>query len=481
MAKQITIFITSLVIIIGSLVYTYREARAVVPLAAVAVSVVTSTGARYAANAAALMTGAIIANYIEVTDESNPTQSVALPLTDRPDRAPPAPSAPATATPTSPGGTYPAGVSPQSSCTRQNSPAPTARGMESTCEWCIANWAGAGSNYWCWVQSTAQYPQPILYGLYSGPLGTANPNATGTAPAHNPNPTCPSGYGYSSSQCTLSDARQVTPDGRVDYSRNGTTLQPASSNDIDKNGQTVPVKSNSDGSLTWTGKNAAGQITAGSVRPLADGGSYINYYEDQGNGTVKVYSQGWDATGANFTNVSSYTPGRLAYNTGTGATTVEPVDTSVANPNGTAQVNTLSPTVVIGGTGAAAPSVPIQFPSDYARQGEAQASTTPLATKLDTLHTDLSASSPPPTDPTVPVSTQFSDSYFKDTFSNLLAWNLPSHSGVCPTWQFDLSAYNLGNHTWDTHCTLAEQFRSQLSAIMIVVWILTAMFIVLGA
>lgn len=400
---------------------------------------------------------------VKITDESNPDLSIEVPATDNPSKQPSPPTAPATAAPTSPGGIYPPGVSPLSSCTRQNSPAPTARGMESTCEWCIANWAGAGSNYWCWVQSTAQYPQPILYGLYSGPLGTANPNATGTAPAHNPNPTCPSGYGYSSSQCTLSDARQAQPDNKVDYTRSpGGGYQAGSANDADKTNSTVPVNTGANGAIYSSGKTINGEPTTITAKPLANGGSQISTLVGRPNGVVEEQVLTVDGNGQVVDFRTRETPGELSIDQTTGAATIQNLQ-PVTNPDGSVGTAPVSP----GGTfTGSAGGQAIQFPDDYNREVTQQA----IKSKLDNT-SDVS-------DPTLPETTGFDDSFFKDTFTGLLAWQLPAHSSECPSPSFD---WNNATYTFESHCALVQNHFTTFQAVMTVIYVIVALFILLGA
>lgn len=343
--------------------------------------------------------------------------------------------------------------------------------MNSSCEWCLANWVGYGNN-WCWVLSTSEDPQPIEYGL----TGASSSAPTGTAPAYSqPPPSCPNGYGMASNQCTLSDARAASPDGRVDYSRapGATTISPASSNDADKNNTSVPVRSNADGSVTATGRGSGGNMEAITIRPLVGGGTAVTKYYNNGDGTVTAHVSGYDGTGTPLNYTRTYTPGNLSYNQTTGATTIESAPSTISTPDGTGTVNTLPQTVVIGGTGAAAPSTPIEFPSDYSRE-VTQAS---IDAKLGHIKDGI-ASTQETADPTLPGVVAMDDVYFKNTFTNLLSWNLPAHSSQCPAPSFD---WNNASYTLDTHCQLAQNHFTTFQSVMSVIWLILAMFIVLGA
>ena len=104
--------------------------------------------------------------------------------------------------------------------------------------------------------------------------------------------------------------------------------------------------------------------------------------------------------------------------------------------------------------------------------------------KLDRLHTDLTdpSASAAPSDPSVPNTSQFDDSFFHGTFNSLTGWRLPAHSSQCPVAVFDYDLFGSHQHlVLDAHCTIIESVRNVLSSSMIVVYTLTALFIVLGA
>lgn len=108
-----------------------------------------------------------------------------------------------------------------------------------------------------------------------------------------------------------------------------------------------------------------------------------------------------------------------------------------------------------------------QFPSDYARQGEAKAASDKLGDRL------LQESSPS-ADPEIP------DGYtdLSGSFSGLLGWQLPSHQSQCPTGSFD--AWDR-TFVFDRHCQLAQDHVQALALVMIVVWTIAGLWIVLRA
>jgi hypothetical protein len=120
--------------------------------------------------------------------------------------------------------------------------------------------------------------------------------------------------------------------------------------------------------------------------------------------------------------------------------------------------------------------VSIEFPSDYSRIGEADAAANKINTKLDNIYKIES----PPTDPTLPTSSQFQDVFFKDTFLGLLAWRLPAHQSACPIAEMHFNYFGqVFDLRMDAHCIIAEDHRNTLSVAMIVVWMLSGLLIVL--
>jgi hypothetical protein len=61
-------------------------------------------------------------------------------------------------------------------------------------------------------------------------------------------------------------------------------------------------------------------------------------------------------------------------------------------------------------------------------------------------------------------------------------WTVPSHSSVCPTWS---AAPSIAGHVFDiqldSHCAIAEQYRSVITAAALACWVVIALFIVLSA
>lgn len=122
----------------------------------------------------------------------------------------------------------------------------------------------------------------------------------------------------------------------------------------------------------------------------------------------------------------------------------------------------------------------ITFPSDYARQGEAATAASTLASRLDVLHGDLSTTTAT-TDPAVPLVDEMPG--WGNTFTDLLSWQLPAHTSICPTPELDLSGVLGAGHTYvmNSHCGLIQDNFGTFNAAMTVVWSMLALFIVLRA
>ena len=121
------------------------------------------------------------------------------------------------------------------------------------------------------------------------------------------------------------------------------------------------------------------------------------------------------------------------------------------------------------------------WPDDYARQATLLSVNTQLATantNLSSINRALTEPGTPATGPTLPDASLFTDQFFKDTFSPLLAWQLPLHTSQCPTSSF--AAFG-ALYTVNAHCQLIQDHWGALSAVMTAVWSVLALFLVLKA
>jgi hypothetical protein len=123
-------------------------------------------------------------------------------------------------------------------------------------------------------------------------------------------------------------------------------------------------------------------------------------------------------------------------------------------------------------------SVTVQFPDDYARQ--------PTLQNIDSNSTAIkealtqAVAAPTLTDNGDDLSQSLS---WGDTFTDIVAWRLPSHTSTCPVLDYAqvIGGYDLHVHM-DQHCTLIEEhLRAPLEVVMAIVWLLAGFFIVMEA
>lgn len=274
-----------------------------------------------------------------------------------------------------------------------------------------------------------------------------------TAPA-----SCPAGYSISGSTCVLSNARQSQDDKACDL----LIAQGAFATADDVNcGSTVDSSKVApmlrDGKVIAYGTNSSGQPLMWEVTPGPQTYTITEYEQIQAptQTQVKQTTATIDAATSAVTSVQTQTsPGSISSPSATSA----PTTTTPSDP--TTAANT--PTVTRDQTKLA----DIQFPTDYARTGEAK-------TAADSI-TELMKPSSEVVDPTVP---DWADNW-GGTFNPLKAWSMPNHSSACPVSGFD---FNGSYYTFDSHCQLMIDHWSGLQTAAVVVWTIAALFILLGA
>jgi len=263
------------------------------------------------------------------------------------------------------------------------------------------------------------------------------------------------GYSVSGTTCILSNASLVIKptDGKRSISRTGNILTADTQDTTDI--MPTAITGSGTGTITMVSSNGASQVIT-----IA------------GDGTATIVDTQPNSDGLTSTK-RSITLGAPD------ATSGVPVVTGIS----TQQVNGVG--APAAASGAVAPAAAgVVFPTDYSRAGEAATAAGTINAKLDVLHDDLTNSThTATTDPVVPPDTDFTNNFFLHTFDNILAWRLPSHTSTCPTLSLDLSGFFGVGHTFtvDEQCTLAESQRTTLSSVMVVVFLIGAFFIVLGA
>lgn len=427
MAKRATSFILAVMLVWSSVT---APARAFAPVAVLAAPQIVAVGGEvYAMAAMAGMVG-ITGLYSLVEDSSG--NQVRVPLSDSPEAQPAPPVAPATATPV--GGYTPA--APYCQWKTQDQPGGTA----TTCAQCAADWlcytcAGRDTG-WCKELDANLVPTGDGFANKpSPPVGAVVPNWHDSSPGG-----CPNGYGYASNQCTLSDARAVTPDQKIDYKRENGQLVSASALDVDK--AAAPVHGNQNGVVSWAGKTIYGEPTQSIHTVNPNGSSQIYTQIQRSDGTLETQRLTFSPSGQVVEFATSQTAASLNLNPDTGtATVVAPAP--ILNPDGTVNTSVQPSTQ---------PQQTIQFPNDYNRESTQQ----DIATKTASIRDKLTDSQTID-DPVIPVSTGMDDSFFKDTFTNLLAWQLPAHPSQCPAPSFE---WNGDTYTINSHCQLVQDHFS---------------------
>lgn len=419
-------------------------ARAIIPPPVLAIAGWAGEGLSIGMNALmqATVTAAAI-KYLTVQDQQT-GQSIRVPISDNP----PEPNAPSTAVPTSPDA-YKAGSSSYGATSQD------------ACQVAYQGTFCANPPSYitgCGCQSTSPTVCSCQYYLN----GTLQYHSVQVSANPSPSYDCPNGYGYASNQCTLSDSRAAQPDSAIDYMRQGGAYVPASTSDADAPARSVPVSSNSNGGLSFSGYTDFGEKTSTTVTPLPSGGTLIDTYINRSTGVVELQRLTFDADGHVIGFQVTETAGSLEYDEGT-ETTVLQGPQYMPNPDGSVSTLPQNP----GGSS----SLNIQFPNDYAREN----TLADLRDKTGQIKDKL-ANSEDISDPVLPDGAAFDDAFFKDTFADLLSWELPLHSSECPTPSF---SWNNSTYVISSHCGLINDHWGLLQTAMAVVWTIAGLYVVL--
>lgn len=287
---------------------------------------------------------------------------------------------------------------------------------------------------------------------------------------------CPSGYTVSGLNCVLANARLAQPDNACDLARSGSALAMISDPDCSASGTAIPVICASTGT-TCVGYGTApngGAPRSFVITPNADGGTTVTTFQQAVVGST---------TEVNTTNVTVDPNGKVTQITGGITTGALPnPNATTATPGTPAQVSPAP-----GGTVVTPSAASITFPSDYARQGEAATAAAPIASKLDTIHTDLQTVHNDLTATTSIAGPSLPDAasmpWFGDTFTGLLSWQLPSHISTCPAPTVDLSSILGAGHSFtiDAHCALVTNNFQTIRSVMVAIFTVAALFLVLSA
>lgn len=391
--------------------------------------------------------------YMEITPPASPI-SVRIPLTEA---APiPEPDAPATAP-----------AEQTSSCFASYN-APTTS-VSAACDLFVAGWSNP--DYSVSIVSVSGDPLPM--GCYpNNYLGACTYDLTpvGLPPTRHtysiysdgsssPTPTsaCPAGYSDDGAGgCALSDARQAAPDSACDMARSGGALAMISDPDCAASPDVMAAICEG----VWCSYNstdASGNPQKVTVTPNASGGSDVSVVTQRQSGATTVLDT---------SNISVSANGTVTAASGGTATGSMSLDGS----------GNLTPST----GGSSVTPADVQFPSDYARAGDAQDAANTLSPGIDRIG-DALTTSDSVADPTVPLDSEMPG--WGSTFSGLTGWQLPVHGSACSTPSVDLSAVlGAGSvYTFDGHCALISDHFQALQAAMMLVWTMLSVMIVLRA
>lgn len=332
-------------------------------------------------------------------------------------------------------------------------------GAQMLCNTCFSTY-GEGSGVVCKVLSSGTaIPQGTLF------------DRTASTPAINPYESCPNGYTLSSGSCSLSNARAAVPDNKQDIVRSGTGLAAYAGDDAAADIKTTTsATAYANDTITAHGTDESGSPRTVSVQALNTGGSL-----------VKIQTQKVDANGNSYLETRTLTVSQAGVvSAGTNTATAQNLVLSPTNNTftlTTAPASSFQPAAAGSTAGSPAP-VTVQFPSDYARMGEAATAAQTIANALGPKIDAISETGTDPDDPTIPEESQFDQAFFNGTFSSLKAWQVPAHSSSCPSGSF---SFNGSTFVIDSHCQLVASYFGALEAAMMVVWSVVALGIVLRA
>lgn len=240
----------------------------------------------------------------------------------------------------------------------------------------------------------------------------------------------------------------------------------------DSDSQVAELDRTSSGFALPNDSDLVGVAGGSSGRPIVSPSAVqTQYLNDQGNPAILEVSRNSDGsttlvesvqngTQVERTTVNVSSSGTVnSVGTTSAAGALSPVQT-VSSPSQTAVT---SPTVgaVTGGAASA-----VEFPSDYARSGEAQIA-------AQTVVTGMLAG-----EVTAPVVVDSDMPWFGETFEPLSGFQINTAGATCPVWQFDALDENF---YIDHHCVLIQDFNALFYAMFTAFWVLLAIRTVMEA
>ena len=354
-------------------------------------------------------------------------------------------------------------------CSRSDTPEYTG-GVIEPCSYCISHYIAGNPNKYC-----------LTYGMYGEKTYTIYDNANTTGDFLG----CPAGYKYENSVCNLISPRLAVPDRKCDLLLNAGQFSVAADADCPTtydSSRLTPLIRN--GRVIAYGRGSNGQPLLFDVRATT---TYIevaatrqNTPVETGGATTLVTDVSRFAIGSGqlISASSSQQAGYIQAPTGSSV----PASSVSPNATNTPSIVTSSGVTSAGVSGGNDYSVPTNqmpttttFPSDYARQGEAQTAANTLKPELEGIKDRLTNSE----NIEDPTPGQWVDPW-GNAFDALKGWQLPNHASQCPTGSFNWPWSNQVM-TIDSHCQLANDHLSIVSAVMFAVWSILALRVVLKA
>lgn len=286
---------------------------------------------------------------------------------------------------------------------------------------------------------------------------------------------CSRGYFFSGGECVLDDPYLAKQDNHTEVVRYGATWAPPSDNDADPLPESVRISTSGD-KLTFPVTMPDGSIKTYRATLSSDPypGFRLEEFVNVDPSNVSINSSFFDELGMLRESSHVQQPGQL----------------TEADPYSYSSSTTTNP-----GNGT---STNIQFPTDYARIGEAGAAANVVKASVDsfkgqfelfrasweafktlfqTLHEKITGT----TELADPSDVQLPENQLKTATAGLSSWSMPSHASECPAPSMTLEFFGGKTYTLNSHCQIAEQNRDLIGALMRIMFAVMAVFIVLGA
>lgn len=285
---------------------------------------------------------------------------------------------------------------------------------------------------------------------------------------------CSPGYFYDSGECVLDDPYLAQKDNHTELLRSSSSWSPTSENDADPLPESVRVSVTGD-KVTFPVTTPDGKIK--TIQVSISGDPYptvrLDEFVNLDPSTVVRTSSVFDELGILRESLQNQQPGQITED----------------DPYSVSSSSTTNP-----GTGT---GTTFQFPTDYARVGEAAAAANVVKASVDsfkgefvlfrtsweafktlfqTLHEKITGTTEVQDPAEQPI-----ENGLKAATSGLTDWSMPAHSGACPTPSVSMEFFGGRTFTMNSHCEIAEQNRDLIGSIMRIMFAVMAVFIVLGA